>query len=227
MISNSISFIAVIALSSQVAAAPTLQERATSDPTAFTFLQRAAKLSSAAYSGCLGTAFDVTITKQIYNGFTDTNGYIGYSPTQKKISVVMRGSTTPTDFMNDADTALVTPSLSGVNFPAGVQIMKGVNDPWTSVHDSVISEVKSLLAKYPDYTLESAGHSLGGALTYISYVALAQNFPGVSITSNALAAFPIGNTAWANFGSSQNGTLNRGNNANDGVPVCWVSILIA
>jgi hypothetical protein len=43
------------------------------DPTAFTFLQRAAKLSSAAYSGCLGSAFDVTITKQIYNGFTDTN----------------------------------------------------------------------------------------------------------------------------------------------------------
>jgi hypothetical protein len=129
--------------------------------------------------------------------------------------------------MNDANTALVTPSLSGVNFPVGVQIMKGVNDPWNSVHDSVISEVKSLLAKYPDYTLESAGHSLGGALTYISYVALAQNFPGVPITSNALAAFPIGNTAWVNFGSSQNGTLNRGNNANDGVPVSWIPILIA
>lgn len=42
------------------------------DPTAFPFLQRAAKLSSAAYTGCLGTAFDVTITKQIYNGITDT-----------------------------------------------------------------------------------------------------------------------------------------------------------
>lgn len=105
--------------------------------------------------------------------------------------------------------------------------MKGVNDPWASVHDSVISEVKSLLAKYPDYTLESTGHSLGGALTYVSYVALAQNFPGVPITSNALAAFPIGNTAWAKFGSSQNGTLNRGNNANDGVPVSLISILIA
>lgn len=42
------------------------------DPSAFTSLQRAAKLSSAAYTGCLGTAFDVTITKQIYNALTDT-----------------------------------------------------------------------------------------------------------------------------------------------------------
>lgn len=97
--------------------------------------------------------------------------------------------------------------------------MRGVYNPWASVHDAVITEVKSLVAKYPDYTLESAGHSLGGALIYVSYVALAQNFPGKTITSNALAAFPIGNAAWANFGSSQNGTLNRGNNVADGVPV--------
>ena len=97
--------------------------------------------------------------------------------------------------------------------------MKGVNDPWASVHTSVINEVNRLLKVYPDYTLESTGHSLGGSLTYVSYVALAQNFPGVPITSNALAAFPIGNTAWANFASSQSGTLNRDNNANDGVPV--------
>jgi hypothetical protein len=42
------------------------------DSAAFPSLQRAAKLSSAAYTGCLGSAFDVTITKQIYNGLTDT-----------------------------------------------------------------------------------------------------------------------------------------------------------
>lgn len=97
--------------------------------------------------------------------------------------------------------------------------MRGVYSPWSSVHDDVISEVKSLVAKYPDYTLESTGHSLGGSLTYLSYIALAQNFPGKAITSNALAAFPIGNAAFANFGDSQKGTLNRGNNALDGVPV--------
>jgi putative lipase involved disintegration of autophagic bodies len=94
--------------------------------------------------------------------------------------------------------------------------MRGVYNPWASVHDAVIAEVKSLVAQYPDYTLESTGHSLGGSLTYVSYVALAQNFPGKAITSNALAAFPIGNAAWASFASSQSGTLNRGNNVADG-----------
>ncbi|CEJ56147.1 hypothetical protein PMG11_02367 [Penicillium brasilianum] len=222
MFSNGLSFFAIFALGSQVIAAPTVEKRATSDPSAFTSLQRAAKLSSAAYTGCLGTAFDVTITKQIYNALTDTQGYVGYSSTQKKISVVMRGSTTPSDILNDVDTTLVTPSLSGVIFPSGVQIMNGVYRPWASVHDDVITEVKSLVAKYPDYTLESTGHSLGGALTYVSYVALAQNFPGISITSNALAAFPIGNAAWASFGSAQHGTLNRGNNVADGVPNMYI-----
>jgi hypothetical protein len=121
--------------------------------------------------------------------------------------------------MNDMDTTLVTPSLSGVTFPYGVKIMKGINSPWSAVHESVISEVKSLISKYPDYSLESTGHSLGGSLTYISYVALSQNFPDKEITSNAMAAFPIGNEAWANFAGGLNGTLNRGNNAADGVPV--------
>ena len=112
----------------------------------------------------------------------------------------------------------MTPSLSGVRFPAGTQVMTGVYTPWASVHNQAIAEVRRLIALFPSYTLESTGHSLGGSLTYLSYIALAQNFPGKSITSNAQAAFPIGNSIFANFGSSQSGLLRRGNNAADGVP---------
>ena len=122
------------------------------------------------------------------------------------------------DLLNDIDTTPVTPTLSGVLFPAGTQVMAGVITPWASVHNQVIAEVRRLIALYPNYTLESTGHSLGGSLTYLSYIALAQNFPDKSIVSNAQAAFPIGNSIFANFGSSQNGLLRRGNNANDGVP---------
>ena len=98
-------------------------------------------------------------------------------------------------------------------------MINGVYSPWASVHNQVIAEVKRLVELYPDYTLESTGHSLGGSLTYLSYIALAQNFRGKSITSNAQAAFPIGNSIFANFGSSQKGLLRRGDNAGDGVPV--------
>ena len=103
--------------------------------------------------------------------------------------------------------------------------MNGVYTPWSSVHDIVIAEFKRLIELYPNYSLESAGHSLGGSLTYLSYIALAQNFPGKPLVSNALAAFPIGNTEFANFGTSQKGELRRGNNYDDGVPVSSFSPL--
>jgi putative lipase involved disintegration of autophagic bodies len=102
--------------------------------------------------------------------------------------------------------------------------MQGLTLTWGSVHDEVISEVKSLIEQFPDYTLETTGHSLGGSLTYMSYIALAQNFPEKNITSNALAAYPIGNEAFAKFGSSQHGLLRRGTNLNDGVPVNNINI---
>jgi hypothetical protein len=96
--------------------------------------------------------------------------------------------------------------------------MTGVFTPWSTVHDMVVDEVSRLVALYPSYTLEATGHSLGGSLTYISYIALAQNFPEKSIMGNAMAAFPIGNDAFAAFGTAQKGTLRRGNNVIDGVP---------
>lgn len=182
-------------------------------------LTRAANLSSGACSACTGRAFDVTITRQINNLATDTQGYIGYSTSRRRVSVVLRGSTTVTDILNDINTTpVLNPRLSGVNFPGGTSIVAGVFNPWASVHDTVIAEVRRLIIQYPSYTLESTGHSLGGSLTYLSYIALAQNFPGKSLTSNALAAFPIGNSVFANFGQSQRGLLRRGNNALDGVP---------
>ncbi|OJJ45159.1 hypothetical protein ASPZODRAFT_18065 [Penicilliopsis zonata CBS 506.65] len=208
---------------SVASASPALLGRATSDPSAFAALQRSAELSSAAYTGCTGTAFDVTITLQINDAETDTQGFIGYSTTEETITVAMRGSTTVTDILNDIDTTLVTPTLSGVTFPSGVQIMNGIYSPWSSVHDTVIAEVAALIEEYPDYTLESTGHSLGGSLTYLSYIALAQNFPDKEITSTALAAFPIGNSEFAAFGTSISGTLKRGNNELDGVPNMYVS----
>lgn len=42
------------------------------DPSIFGEMQRAAKLLSAVYTDCTGTAFDVTITTQLDNITTDT-----------------------------------------------------------------------------------------------------------------------------------------------------------
>jgi predicted lipase len=88
-----------------------------------------------------------------------------------------------------------------------------------SVHATIIAEVARLVALYPTYTIEITGHSLGGSLTYLTYITLAQNFPKSTIEANAMAAFSIGNAAFAAFGTSINGTLRRGTMAGDGVPV--------
>lgn len=215
-----------LAMIGSAISAPALElaERATADPSAFPALHLAAELSSAAYSGCTGSAFGTTITLQLSTAITDTQGFIGYDTANERIVVSMRGSTSVRDILHDVDTSLVTPSFAGVNFPSGVKIMTGLNTPWGSVHNSVIAEVKRLIGLYPAYSLYSTGHSLGGSLTYLSYIALAQNFPGKVLHSDALAAFPIGNAAFAAFGTAQKGTLWRGNNGNDGVPNMYVDV---
>lgn len=52
----------------------------------FSEMQRAAELSSAAYTGCLGSAFDVTITKQINDVATDTQVRCSYCTGKTSLS---------------------------------------------------------------------------------------------------------------------------------------------
>ncbi|KJK60706.1 Lipase3 [Aspergillus parasiticus SU-1] len=171
----------------------------------FQDLQRAAKLSSAAYAKCDTNAYDVTITKHINDIATGTQGYIGYSTSRKAISLVFRGSTTVIDFVNDLDSTTVSPTIPDTHFPTGAKIMQGIHRPWLAVHDDVISEIRNLLGQYPEFSLESMGHSLGGSLTYLSYIVLRQSFPHTNITGYALAAFPVGNQEFADLGTMQGG----------------------
>ncbi|KAL5362816.1 Alpha/Beta hydrolase protein [Aspergillus floccosus] len=209
-------------------ATSSLTGQAVPDPSAWNDLHRSALLASAAYAGCSERAYDVTITRPIRSSVADTEVLPSRLPcTDKKflsgarrtITVVMRGSVSVRNLLTDIDTTPVTPVLSGMTFPPNVTIMNGIYKPWSAVHEDILTEVRALIAQHPDYTLESTGHSLGGSLTYLSYIALAQNFPGKKITSTALAAFPIGNEAFAVFGAAQNGTMKRGNSVDDGVPV--------
>lgn len=136
----------------------------------------------------------------------------------------MRGTTTPKDALTDLDIASeAPPALSGVNFPADVQLMRGVANAWASVHDGIMDTVRTLVQQHPNYTLEATGHSLGGALTYLSHVALSQNFPNATVVSNAVAAFPMGNSAWADWASTM-GKLRRADNLGDGVPNMWANL---
>ncbi|TLD18259.1 putative transporter [Venturia nashicola] len=185
-------------------------------------LEWASMLSSAAYAGCTGKTHDVNITHQIADRATATQGFIGVSDQQKRIVIVFRGSNELKDFRNDLDTRKVAiTGLSGVTFPPGVEVMHGVHMPWGAVHNDVIAQVKSLTAKYPNYSIGITGHSLGGSLTYLGFPVLAQIFPNKEIVASPLNAFPIGNEAFAQHSTqllSNKRIVRRGTQHNDGVP---------
>lgn len=50
---------------------------------------------------------------------------------------------------------------------------------WDSIAIEVIRIIDDQLEKYPDYTLVTTGHSLGGALALFAAVTLQQNFKNV------------------------------------------------
>ncbi|KAH8691689.1 hypothetical protein BGW36DRAFT_400911 [Talaromyces proteolyticus] len=177
MYTSTVTGLSLIALITWAYASPLLQGRATSDPGVFAEMQRAAKLSSAAYTGYTGTAFDATITTQLNDKATDTQGFIGYLTTEGQISVLMRGSPTTA-----GSSIYCHGTRSGVTFPSGVQVMEDVFSPWSSIHKKVIQD----------------------------------NFPDNNVTSNALAAFPIGNCDFAAIGTDHPGLLRRVNNEDDG-----------
>jgi hypothetical protein len=98
MLFNCRSLFVGISLISQVLSAPILESRATAGASirqpifiridssdlspaasAFPDLHRAAQLSSAAYSGCRGNAFDVTITKRVNDILTGTDVGVAFS----------------------------------------------------------------------------------------------------------------------------------------------------
>ncbi|KAB8247441.1 Alpha/Beta hydrolase protein [Aspergillus flavus] len=213
----------------------------------FQDLQRAAKLSSAAYANCDTNAYDITITKHINDIATGTqvlkynratlgirqagkpSRSFSEAPRPVSITFCSQLSWLPLltfsviDFVNDLDSTTVSPTIPDTHFPTGAKIMQGIHRPWLAVHNDVISEIRNLLGQYPEYSLEPMGHSLGGSLTYLAYIVLKQSFPHSNITGYALAAFPIGNQEFADLGTMQGGNMFRGNSKGDGTPNEYVN----
>lgn len=150
-------------------------------------------------------------------------GFIGVSDQRKRIEIVFRGSNEAKDYRNDLDIRKIAiTGLSGTTWPTGVEVMHGIHNPWSAVHNDVIAQVKTLTAKHPTYAIGITGHSLGGSLTYLGFPVLAQIFPDKEIVAAPLNAFPIGNEAFAEMSTkliSRNRIVRRGTERGDGTPV--------
>lgn len=105
------------------------------------------------------------VTKVIYNAEDDTQGYIGYLPSDKSIYVVYRGSESVQNWITNLN-AFKTPYTS---FPeCNCEVHKGFYAAEQKVIAEVIDEVKSLQNAKSGYSVKVTGHSLGAALAQLT-----------------------------------------------------------
>lgn len=159
--------------------------------------QTALWLSSAAYCSkdtyltrtYKGPSTGFVATYVIYDQKSDTTGFLGYMPSEKKIYVIFRGSTSTKNWISDLDAIKITYTT----FPeCNCEVHKGFFDAEQRIASAMVNEVKSLLAKYAGYSVTVTGHSLGAALSHLAAMDLVK----AGIKSDVI-----------NFGTLRVGTL--------------------
>jgi len=148
--------------------------------------QKSLWLSAAAYCGkdayashtFQGPTSGFVHTYTIYDRTADTQGFIGYLPSDKSIYVVFRGSQSTKNWITNLD-AFKTPYTS---FPdCNCQVHKGFYQAEQSVIAGIVSQVKSLQAAHSGYTVKVTGHSLGAALAQLTSMDLIKNGIATSV----------------------------------------------
>jgi hypothetical protein len=126
-------------------------------------------LSGAAYCGkdkynsmiLNGPASGFTYKETIYDIKTDLQGYIGILPTTKSIYVVLRGSSSTMNWLDDFEVKLVPYTT----FPeCNCNVHYGFYNSALRVANKTINTIKSIGLKYPAYSVVVTGHSYGAAV---------------------------------------------------------------
>ncbi len=163
-------------------------------------------LSAAAYCGkdaypshvFKGVTSGFVYTKTISDSATDTQGYIGYLPSDKSIYVVFRGSQSIRNWISNLD-AFKTPYTS---FPeCNCQVHKGFYAAEQKVISGIISEVKALQSAHSGYSVKVTGHSLGAALAQLTSLDLLK--AGISNSVYNFGQPRTGDQTYAAFATSK------------------------
>ena len=111
----------------------------------------------AAYPGMEATTF--TSKK-------DTNGYVGYYPTDNEIVIAFSG-TNPFDIQEWIDDL----DFIKTEYPycTGCYVHEGFYKTFLAAKDEIINLTNSYMAKYPTATVTCTGHSLGAGMRIICF----------------------------------------------------------
>ncbi|KAI9495082.1 Alpha/Beta hydrolase protein [Zychaea mexicana] len=123
----------------------------------------------------------------------DTNAMVVRDDESKTIVAVFRGSASLQNWAANLDATLT-------NYPAGGRVHNGFYESYEDVADELTAVVFDQLEQYPDYSVATAGHSLGGATSLLCGLDLHQRgIPADKISIHTAGAPRVGNTAFANY----------------------------
>lgn len=163
-------------------------------------------LSAAAYCGAdkieahtfKGPTAGFIVTNTI-DDKKDTQGFIGYLPSDQSIYVVFRGSSSIQNWITD----LSVTKVAYEEYCCGdaCLIHKGFYEESCEEYPAIYSAVQKLKAKFPTYKVKTTGHSLGAALGQI--VAMRLKADGVDVSTHYNFGQPrIGDEAYARCANS-------------------------
>jgi len=165
-------------------------------------------LSAAAYCGSssykthkfAGPTTGFVVTAIIEDLPSDTEGYIGYLPSDKSIYVTFRGSSSIRNWITNLD-AVKTAYTSYSE--CGCQVHKGFYDAEQKVIGGILTEVKRLksLSTLSGYAVKTTGHSLGAALAQLTAMDLLK--AGYSVAMYNFGQPRVGDKNFAAFATSK------------------------
>ena len=93
------------------------------------------------------------------NDKKDTQGFIGYLPSDKSIYVVFRGSSSIQNWITDLSVTKVAYKEYCCGYSC--EIHKGFYSEASGEYPAIRSAVQRLQASFPSYKVKTTGHSLG------------------------------------------------------------------
>jgi hypothetical protein len=178
-------------------------------------------LSGAAYCGkdkyntmiLGGPATGFTYKETIYDAKTDLQGYIGILPTTNSIYVVIRGSSSAMNWLDDFEVKLVYYDT----FPeCNCNVHYGFYNSALGVVNKTIESVKSLKVKYPSYSVMVTGHSYGAACGQLLAMELVKK--GINVKLYNYGQPRVGDSNYAAFVNTKIDEYYRTTHNKDVVP---------
>jgi len=178
-------------------------------------------LSGAAYCGkdlypkmqLAGPAEGFVYTSTLYDVHTDLQGYIGYHPTKKLIGVVIRGSSSVINWLDDFEVRLVPYTT----WPeCGCKVHNGFYKSALGVTNKTIEAVGVLKKRFPEYQILVSGHSYGASCSQLLAMELVKT--GYQVLIYNYGQPRVGDGTYAGFVNGKIKELYRTVHAKDMVP---------